>query len=310
MKKLKLYESLAAVLHVCCLAMCQNLPADADLSNANNAPPTDKPTLIRPMDTQYTVKVGETLTIPCVIENRKHATVIWQYSKNKIPETLTIGYFYYRKDYRIRVIANTTHEPEQSWNLEIRKVKLEDEGYYLCKVMAEPESLKRVVYLRVEVDLRMHSINHHHQHNQPVSLDRNVVLICNTSYAIKESKPSTGGAHNHTHGSMRVTWFKDNEPILINDQHKQLQQGEGGHATTIPNDSKSGGSSGSSELNSKFIHVVNNNSVLNYKIEYSSKPVLWSKLIIKSLQPANLGVYTCSFRNQSVSLLVSLESGT
>jgi hypothetical protein len=324
MKKVKFYEVVVPiclvtqlVLIICC--QCQNLAADVDLSatsssNANSNPSgqaTDKVTLISPQDTQYTVRVGETLTIPCVIENRKHATVIWQYSKNKIPETLTIGYFYYRKDYRIRVIANTSQEAEQSWNLEIRKVKLEDEGYYLCKVMAEPESLKRVVYLKVEVDLRMHSINHHQQHNQPVTLDHNVVLICNTSYAIKESKSassssSSSGNHGSHQAGMRVMWFKDNEPILINDQHHHHSKHQQ-HSEGVPNDSKS--QSGSSELNSKFIHVVNNNSVLNYKIEYSSKPVLWSKLIIKLLQPVNLGVYTCSFRNQSVSLLVSLESG-
>ena len=38
---------------------------------------------------QYTVKVGDTVVIPCIIENRKQATVIWQYSKSRIPETLT-----------------------------------------------------------------------------------------------------------------------------------------------------------------------------------------------------------------------------
>ena len=105
---------------------------------------------IQPM--LYTVKLGETVNLPCEIENRRTSTVIWQFSKGRIPETLTIGTFYYRKDLRIRVITNTTYESDQSWNLEIRKVKLEDEGYYLCKVMSEPDSLKRTLFLKVEVE--------------------------------------------------------------------------------------------------------------------------------------------------------------
>jgi hypothetical protein len=303
-------------LHTC----NENLAADTDLltpySGGSGQPSSSGggTTLIRNQETHYTVKVGETLTVPCVIENRKHATVIWQYSKNKIPETLTIGYFYYRKDYRIRVIANTSSEQEQSWNLEIRKVKLEDEGYYLCKVMAEPESLKRVVYLKVEVDLRMHSVNHHHQQNHPVSLDHNVVLVCNTSYALKESKSSAAAAgsnhtpHHHHNSQMRIMWFKDNEPILINDQQQQQQQ-QLHTESPPPNDSKQQTSAAIASGELKHVHVVNNNSVLNYKIEYNNRPVLWSKLVIRSLQPANLGTYTCAFRNQTVSLLVSLESG-
>jgi hypothetical protein len=307
------------------LYTCENLAADTDLSVSISSPggaslsggnqASAGLTAIRPQDTHYTVKVGDTLTIPCVIEHRKHATVIWQYSKNKIPETLTIGYFYYRKDYRIRVIANTSVEAEQSWNLEIRKVKLEDEGYYLCKVMAEPESLKRVVFLRVEVDLRMHSVNHHHQQNQPVALDHNVVLICNTSYALKEPKTANHSHHHMNH--MRIMWFKDNEPILINDQHHHHHHHQHDAAasvsssTVIPNESRASAAQSSAQSSGelKHIHVVNNNSVLNYKIEYNNKPVLWSKLVIRSLQPANLGMYTCMFRNQSVSLLVSLETG-
>jgi len=91
--------------------------------------------------------------------NRRTSTVIWQYSKSRIPETLTIGYFYYRKDLRIRVVTNTTYESDQSWNLEIRKVKLEDEGYYLCKVMSEPDSQKRTIFLKVEVDLKLTPAN-------------------------------------------------------------------------------------------------------------------------------------------------------
>lgn len=100
-------------------------------SSVSPPPPT---TAIRDQNTFYRVKVNETIELPCVIENRRDANVIWQYSKSRIPETLSVGYFYYRKDYRIRVIVNGTNERVQAWNLEIRKVRLDDEGYYLCKV--------------------------------------------------------------------------------------------------------------------------------------------------------------------------------
>jgi len=116
-------------------------------------------TSIKEQPTLYTVKVGATVNLPCEIENRRTSTVIWQFSKSRIPETLTIGYFYYRKDFRIRVVTNTTYESDQSWNLEIRKVKLDDEGYYLCKVMSEPDSLKRTLFLKVEVDLTLTPVN-------------------------------------------------------------------------------------------------------------------------------------------------------
>ena len=116
-------------------------------------------TAIKPQETLYIVKQGGLVIQPCEIENRRDATVIWQFSKTRIPETLTIGTLYYRRDLRIRVIANETLQTEQSWHLEIRKVKLEDEGYYMCKVSAKPESLKRVVYLRVQVEMTIDPVD-------------------------------------------------------------------------------------------------------------------------------------------------------
>lgn len=219
-------------------------------------------TSIKQQSTQYTVKVGETLVIPCLIENRKQATVIWQFSKSRIPETLTVGYFYYRKDFRIRVIANTTSEKEQSWNLEIRKVRIEDEGYYSCKVMAEPESLKRVVHLKVEVDLKISPVN------PDVDLDDALVVTCNTSFSIGDA--ARVKLHN---SSPRLHWYKDGELFAMNDHHH------------------------------------NNNSNVNYKIDMYAKPVLWSRIIFKSIKNHNLGTYTCKFRSQNVTTIVSSQSG-
>jgi hypothetical protein len=50
-------------------------------------------TAIKPQNNFYTSKIGDTLIIPCEIENRKQATVIWQYSKSKIPEVYYLFLF-------------------------------------------------------------------------------------------------------------------------------------------------------------------------------------------------------------------------
>ncbi|RNA40479.1 kin of IRRE 2 [Brachionus plicatilis] len=159
-------------------------------------------TAIKTGPSSYIVKVGDTVTIPCHIENLKKANVIWQYSKSRIPETLTVGIFNYRKDLRIRVIVNSSEEKEQSWDLEIRRVRLDDEGYYLCKVMAEPESLKRAVYLRVEADLDLSMAN------RVVNSNDNVILTCNSSLVVDESSPLP-------HRSVPfLKWFKDNDRLI------------------------------------------------------------------------------------------------
>jgi hypothetical protein len=171
---------------------------------------THAKTSIKQQNTLFNAKVGQSITIPCEIENRKQATVIWQYSKSRIPETLTIGYFNYRKDLRIRVKTNSTNEKFQSWSLEIRKLKIEDEGYYLCKVMAENESLKRVIYLRIEVDMTL-------QITSPIMLLKEaIVLFCNTSYSLKELG-KLKGKNGENQNFMSISWFKNN--IYLNESN-------------------------------------------------------------------------------------------
>ncbi len=234
------------------------------MSNNNDS------TSIKQQHTYYSVKLGDTLVIPCEITNRKQATVIWQYSKSRIPETLTVGYFYYRKDFRIRLITNSTSDSEETWNLEIRKVKLEDEGYYLCKVMATPNSLKRVVYLKVDVDLRMQVLN-------PIfNTGDRVVLNCNTSLAIsKKARSKTSSATNAQHHHPKLVWYKDGQHLLTNNELNQL----------------------------------NDTTKIDYKIESSSSPYLWSKLVFYSFDSTNVGTYTCKFRNQNVSQVLNPYQG-
>lgn len=169
--------------------------------------------------------------------------------------------------------------------------------------MATPESLKRVIYLQVEVDLRLHVASPHHNHN--VNLETNLVLVCNTSYAIKESLLASS-VNSSLLSAYRIMWYKDNELIQSHHHHQHHHHHDNAeaHLQTATSNSREVDAS-----NNKVVHVISNNSVLNYKIEYFTRPVLWSKLVIKSLKPANLGTYTCVFRNQSASLLVNLENG-
>lgn len=277
------------------------------------------PTAIREQNAYYRVKFNETVELPCVIENRRDASVIWQYSKSRIPETLSIGYFYYRKDFRIRVVVNSSDEHVQSWNLQIRKLRLEDEGYYLCKVTAEPETLKRAIYLKVEVDMNMRL-----ETPPPVSLGTDITIVCNTSYQLtsaaaaaaqagefgnnnnettaestsssrsgKHSRTSSHHHHHYQHQSHpRLMWFKDGQRLynLQAASQQQLMANNGGNQMIVG-------------LN----NLTLNQQLLDIKIEYHARPVLWSRLHVRALKPTDMGVYTCVFRNQSISTEISLD---
>ena len=212
-----------------------------------------------------------------LVAKSNHSNLYFQtnsYRKLLIPsiilkKTLAIGYFYFRKDFRIRVIANSTNEKEQSWNLEIRRVKLEDEGYYLCKVMTETESLKRVVYLRVEVDMTISPLN------PTVKIKDGLTIVCNTSFTVNET--TKVAKSNHNMNNFRISWYKDG--ISLSSHEHQI-----------------------------YANRYNNTTSLNYKIDYYSKPKLSSKLRINSFNLANIGVYTCKFRLQNVSTHVTSKN--
>ena len=65
---------------------------------------------------------GETIILPCNVENLKQSTVMWQYIENRLPITLTVGHYQYKTDYRIRLVANTTKDDFQKWDLEINNL--------------------------------------------------------------------------------------------------------------------------------------------------------------------------------------------
>ncbi len=166
-------------------------------------------TQIKQDTTHYNVKIGETVNLPCEIENRKDATVIWQFSKSRIPETLTVGFLQYRQDYRIRIVTNLTLDKLQTWDLEIRKIRIDDEGYYICRVMAEPESVKRTIYLKVEVDMSLTKKEAIINDNKKIT-----ELFCNTSYA---------GSNSEENLNLKIKWFKDSNEQILNEINRNYQ---------------------------------------------------------------------------------------
>ena len=196
---------------------------------------------------------------------------------------------------------------------------MEDEGYYLCKVMAEPQSLKHVVYVKVNVDLR---VVPHNPLN--VKLDETIVITCNTSYEMvshSSSSSTSSLSQNQNQNKFlntnnkskltktlptqqnsptpgqpqqqqqpRLLWYKDGEHFSINDHQHQSQSFIHEHGI---NSSGNGGSS------------TRASNIVNYRIEYYAKPVLWSRIVFKSFKAHNIGKYTCKFRSQNLSTILS-----
>lgn len=74
--------------------------------------------------------------------------------------------------------------------------------------MAPHESLKRQIYLKVEVDMSIHPLN------PIVNLKSSIVIFCNTSYELNSEKH-----RKKSHGThLEIEWFRNNNtnPIIIN----------------------------------------------------------------------------------------------
>lgn len=85
-----------------------------------------------------TAYVGETATLPCEVENIGTHHVNWlKMDENNIPNTLTVGYHQFSRNMRFRVARTHEHKEHrklESWNFEIRKVSLDDQGMYECYI--------------------------------------------------------------------------------------------------------------------------------------------------------------------------------
>ena len=175
-------------------------------SNSNEI----KITHIRPDNKYYSAYFGETIILPCHVENLKQSTVIWQYIKNPLPVTLTVGLVQYKTDYRVRLVTNLTSEDAQKWDLEIRKLKLEDEGNYLCRITNNGVTLKRVIYLKVLVRMAIDPIN------PQVYFKESLTLNCNTSY-MQNADNERRSIFTSNIGTFE--WFKNNESNSLNYHH-------------------------------------------------------------------------------------------
>jgi len=162
-------------------------------------------TTIKNQTMHYTARVGDTVVMPCEIENRRDANVLWQFKKGNVPETISVGNVQYRQDYRVRVFRTTPHENSnsESWNLEIRRINHEDEGYYTCRVMTETESLKRVVYLKVKTHLSMSPIN------PSAEVNKSLTIYCNTSFQMNDTMRKKNPLYSRLH----INWFIDGEKM-------------------------------------------------------------------------------------------------
>lgn len=103
-----------------------------------------------------------------------------------------------------------------------------------------------------------------------------LTLVCNTSFTTNET--TKVAKSNHNMNNFRLVWYKDGISLSPHEHHI-------------------------------FTSRHNNTTSLNYKIDYYSKPRLSSKLRITSFNPANVGVYTCKFRLQNVSTVVTSKNG-
>lgn len=292
----------------------------------NETTETTTMTRIVEQSTYYRGFVGENIVLPCEIENKRNATVVWQYSRKRIPETLLIGMINFKKDYRIRIItnaslgnddnrrqvdaANEKREGEQeeedesrreAWNLEIRRLRFDDEGFYHCRVMAK-EPLKRVIYLKVEVNLTMTL-----QNSRPsLSFDSNLSITCNTSltlaHLINRHQPKQS-LKNLKNNNFRFEWLRN---------MREFQSPYFGHDVEFMMSTRTkliGDNPSLVDINN-LIYLYDNDTVLNanaisfrnYRIEYLLRPTIATRLHIMDLSEQNIGNYTCRFRGQNVTI--------
>ena len=137
--------------------------------------------------------------------------------------------------------------------------------------MTESESLKRVVYLKVEIEMNIIPVN------PIVDYKDSLSIFCNTSFVLNESNNNNNNkvaksSHNNNNNNHKLVWYKDGISLSLNDNRH------------------------------------NNTTSLNYRIDHYTKPKLSSKLRITSFNPANIGVYTCKFKHQNVSTVVTSKN--
>jgi hypothetical protein len=97
--------------------------------------------------------VGETVVLPCKVSNLANHHVNWLKIKNGEPITLTVGYQQFSRNLRYRVTRiNDSHKNDktESWDFEIRRANLEDQGVFECYIkLNAKQKIKNNIFLNV-----------------------------------------------------------------------------------------------------------------------------------------------------------------
>ncbi|CAF0705353.1 unnamed protein product [Brachionus calyciflorus] len=172
---------------------------------------------------------GETVTLPCEVINLGNHHVNWLRIQNNIPQTLTVGYQQFSRNMRFRVAR--THDSNEanrieSWNFEIRKVTLEDQGTYQCYIKLGPKHK-----IKANVNL---IVTHHKEKNMP----KKDTLTAISDYYVRSERLSSNSLEKidvfpnswiklrcnatglvslatdkQARSSFELQWFKDGTPI-------------------------------------------------------------------------------------------------
>lgn len=220
---------------------------DIDTDNLSNS--LSEPNIITG-NLNVTTYVGDTVMLPCEVENLGHHHVNWLKINGDIPLTLTVGYQQFSRNMRYRVARLHGNDPDrknriESWNFEIRKVNYEDQGLYQCYIKLNPkQKLKASVYLTVKSEtekdldenkadaLSYLSSNHKLDNPRMEKLSSNLVekvdmspnswikLRCNATGSLLLSK--NGALNNKHHSNYDLHWYKDGK--LIEQDSRRLKK--------------------------------------------------------------------------------------
>jgi hypothetical protein len=91
--------------------------------------------------------------LPCHVVNLENHHVNWLKIKNGVPITLTVGYQQFSRNLRYRVTRiqdPNKNDKTESWNFEIRRVTLEDQGVFECYIKVNArQKIKINIFLDV-----------------------------------------------------------------------------------------------------------------------------------------------------------------
>lgn len=152
-----------------------------------NIPSGSDSTRLVPTETEVMAEVGDTVLLPCHVENLNTRLVLWKDDRN---EVVSLRKKIYNGDRRFDVV----HGSRTEWSLQLRDVKPSDFGHYTCIVNSRPV-LTRTVALKNSAPVEMAPVlKRDTNYRMKVEADpgETVTLTCN----FRANPPAT------------VTWYK------------------------------------------------------------------------------------------------------